>query len=129
MSHKKQGQLTTSGEWARHLRPWLRRLFWKGERQAAGELFRSGAELAGTDEPENGSVEDLLGQISLWHDTADIADLWVPGVLTLKGRAVDHDIAMAMVLDKALSRGWMPSGFSAGKSGRWYHYERAELSK
>ena len=129
MSHKKQGQLTTSGEWARHLRPWLRRLFWKGERQAAGELSRSGAELAGTDEPDNGSVEDLLGQVSLWHDTAEIADLWVPDVLTLKGRTVGHDIAMAMVLDKTLSRGWLPGGFSPGKAGRWYHYERDEQSK
>lgn len=128
MSHRKQGQLTKSGEWARHLRPLLRRLFWKGERQAAGELFRSGAELAATDEPDNGSVEDL-GQISLWHDTAEIADLWVPDVLTLKGRAVDHDIARAMVLDKALSRGWLPGGFSPGKAGRRYHYEREEQSK
>jgi hypothetical protein len=107
----------------------LRRLFWKGERQAAGELFLSGAEQAATDQPDNGSVEDLLGQISLWQDTAEIADLWVPGVLTLKDRAVDHDVAMAMVLDKALSLGWLPSGFSPGKSGRWYHYEREAQSK
>lgn len=126
MSHRKQGQLTTSGEWARHLRPLFRRLFWKGERQAAGELLRSVVEQAGTDEPADGSVEDLLGQISLWPETAEVADLWVPDRLTLKGRAVDHDVAMAMVLDKALSRGLLPGGFSPGKDGRRYHYERAE---
>jgi uncharacterized protein YndB with AHSA1/START domain len=34
MSKKRRGQLTVSGEWARHLRPVLRRAFWKGERQA-----------------------------------------------------------------------------------------------
>lgn len=34
MSHKRKGQLTTSGEWAKHLRPLLRRVFWKKERQA-----------------------------------------------------------------------------------------------
>ena len=34
MSHKRKGQLTVSGEWARHLRPWHRREFWKAERQA-----------------------------------------------------------------------------------------------
>ena len=126
MSHRKQGQLTTSGEWARHLRPLLRRLFWKGERQAAGELLRSGAEQSGTDELADGSVEDLLGQVSLWPVTEEVADLWVPDRLTLKGRAVDHDVAMAMVLDKALSRGLLPGGFSPGKDGRRYHYERAE---
>ena len=34
MAHKRRGQLTVSGEWAQHLRPLLRRAFWKGERQA-----------------------------------------------------------------------------------------------
>ena len=34
MTHKRKGQLTVSGEWAKHLRPVLRRAFWKGERQA-----------------------------------------------------------------------------------------------
>ncbi len=40
MSHKKRGQLTTSPEWARHLRPLLRRFFWKGERRAEREALR-----------------------------------------------------------------------------------------
>lgn len=34
MSHKRTGQLTTSGEWAKHLRPWHKRAFWKAERRA-----------------------------------------------------------------------------------------------
>jgi len=38
MSNKRHGQLTTSGEWARHLRPLLRRAFWKKERQAGHTL-------------------------------------------------------------------------------------------
>jgi len=29
MSHKKHNQMTVSGEWARHLRPYGRRAFWK----------------------------------------------------------------------------------------------------
>ena len=41
MAHKRKGQLTVSGEWARHLRPWLRRVFWKGERQAEKRLVRA----------------------------------------------------------------------------------------
>jgi len=34
MAHKRKGQLTVLGEWAEHLRPRLRRAFWKRERQA-----------------------------------------------------------------------------------------------
>lgn len=43
MAHKKRGQLTTSPEWAHHLRPFLRRVFWKGERQTARELIQEEA--------------------------------------------------------------------------------------
>jgi hypothetical protein len=35
MSTKKQGLLTVSGEWAKHLRKWAKRKFWKKERKAA----------------------------------------------------------------------------------------------
>jgi predicted RNA binding protein YcfA (HicA-like mRNA interferase family) len=41
MSHKRINQLTVSGEWAKHLRPWHRRAFWKGERHAAHALVRA----------------------------------------------------------------------------------------
>lgn len=34
MSTIKKGILTAPGEWAKHLRPWGKRLFWKGERKA-----------------------------------------------------------------------------------------------
>lgn len=40
MSNKKKGQLTSSGEWAKHLRKFLRRQFWKGERKAGQKLIR-----------------------------------------------------------------------------------------
>ena len=40
MSHKRKGQLTISGEWARHLRPFFRRVFWNAERQAAKGYIR-----------------------------------------------------------------------------------------
>jgi hypothetical protein len=32
---KKKGLFTLSGEWAKHLRKWGKRVFWKGERKAA----------------------------------------------------------------------------------------------
>ncbi|EMS32932.1 hypothetical protein C943_00939 [Mariniradius saccharolyticus AK6] len=34
MSQKRKGQLTTSPEWAKHLRKYLKRHFWKRERLA-----------------------------------------------------------------------------------------------
>jgi len=40
MSHKRKGQLTVTAEWAKHLRKFLRRQFWKGERQAGQKLIR-----------------------------------------------------------------------------------------
>ena len=35
MATKKKGFLTVSGEWAKHLRKWGKRVFWKGERKVA----------------------------------------------------------------------------------------------
>jgi len=40
MANKKNGQLTVSGEWAKHLRKFLRKHFWKGERTAGKKLIR-----------------------------------------------------------------------------------------
>lgn len=38
MSTKKKGVLTTSLEWAKHLRPFGKRRFWKRERGAARKI-------------------------------------------------------------------------------------------
>ena len=35
MAHKRKGQLTKTGEWAKHLRKDFRRIFWSKERMAA----------------------------------------------------------------------------------------------
>jgi|GEM_PF-1651813 len=45
MAHKRKGQLTVSGEWAKHLRKFFRRQFWKGERKAGKELIRKERQL------------------------------------------------------------------------------------
>ena len=34
MSHKRVDQITVSGEWAKHLRPYGKRAFWKADRRA-----------------------------------------------------------------------------------------------
>lgn len=39
MSHKRKGQLTTSPEWAKHLRKIGKRFFWKGERFAEKKMI------------------------------------------------------------------------------------------
>lgn len=39
MSHKRKGQLTTYTEWANHLRKFLKRKFWKGERKASQKFI------------------------------------------------------------------------------------------
>lgn len=39
MANKKKGNLTVSGEWAKHLRKFLKRQFWKGERKAGHKLI------------------------------------------------------------------------------------------
>ena len=44
MSHKRVDQLTVSGEWAKHLRPFHKRAFWKSERRAFQTLARSQSE-------------------------------------------------------------------------------------
>ena len=39
MSNKRKGQLTVSKEWAKHLRKFLRRQFWKSERAAGKKMI------------------------------------------------------------------------------------------
>jgi hypothetical protein len=39
LANKKKGQLTTTGEWAKHLRKFLKRQFWKGERKAVKKMI------------------------------------------------------------------------------------------
>lgn len=41
VAHKQKGQLTISGEWAKHLRGFLKRQFWKGERSAAKLVIKN----------------------------------------------------------------------------------------
>ena len=123
MSHKKHGQLTTSPEWARHLRSLLRRFFWKGERRAERELVRADAS-APADRIDTGTVEGLIQQVESWAPDASVAELWVPEHLTLHGNSVAQDIAMAIVVDKLLNLGYFPDGFSAGTGGRLYRYNR-----
>jgi hypothetical protein len=123
VSHKKRGQLTTSPEWARHLRPLLRRFFWKGERRAEREFIQSAAQ-ASMGRPARGSVEELIREVESWPPEASFAELWVPERLTLNGDPVPQDVAMAILGDKLLSLSYFPDGSSSGAGGRVYRYNR-----
>lgn len=41
MATKKKGVLTTSGEWAKHLRKFKKRKFWKAERKEGKKTYQS----------------------------------------------------------------------------------------
>jgi predicted RNA binding protein YcfA (HicA-like mRNA interferase family) len=52
VSHKRIHQVTVSGEWAKHLRPWGKREFWKSERRAQQEeAAREAASASGEYDP------------------------------------------------------------------------------
>jgi hypothetical protein len=123
MSNKRRGQLTVSGEWAKHLRPFFRRAFWKGERQAAKDVASKEQDACPQSIQEIEAVENLLSRVASVPATGNGLELWVPHALTLKGVHVPLDVAMAVVLDKALSLGLEPEGYRSESGGRWYLYK------
>ncbi len=124
MSHKREGQLTVSGEWARHLRPFLRRAFWKGERQAVRDLLRNEGRSVPSSRQNKGTLEDLLACVEAIPPGVARFDLWVPEHLTLSESAVGQEAAMAVLLDKLLAKSLFPLGFVAETGGRVYQYQR-----
>ena len=40
MANKRKGQLSTTSEWAKHLRAYLKRKFWKSERRAGKDEIK-----------------------------------------------------------------------------------------
>ena len=63
MAHKQKGQLTTSGEWAKHLRGFLKRHFWKGERIAAKTFIRNDLKINSRLTYKNHEVYELNDQL------------------------------------------------------------------
>jgi len=125
MSHKRRGQITVSGEWAKHLRPFLRRVFWKKERQAAHVHVRS--EAAGNlqpSQPSSGTLEALLASIEALPVSAESIVLWVPENLTFEAQEIHAAVAMAIVTDKLLARGLYPSGVASAPGGKQHQYSK-----
>ena len=68
MRHKRKGQLTTSPEWAKHLRKIGKRFFWKGERLAEKKMIEknmSEFETKTLSETEIESGEKLFDYLNL----------------------------------------------------------------
>jgi hypothetical protein len=122
MAHKRKGQLTVSGEWARHLRPFWRRAFWKGERQAGKGGEREEHQAVGSERTAQGTVEELVAVVEALPSGSTSLELWVPNQLTLRGKVVAKDIAMAVLLDKVLEHGLFPQGFTPHPAGAVYRY-------
>jgi hypothetical protein len=78
----------------------------------------------GTTMRATGSVEALLETIEGASEQAADLELWVPARLTLRGNEVATDVAMAIVLDRLLGKGFMPAGFAQEATGRKYRYKR-----
>lgn len=74
--------------------------------------------------PSISTVESLLSQIDgLASNSNRTFELWVPRNLTLRGQPARGDVAMAIVLDKILGKGYEPDGFIEGENGRTYRYK------
>ncbi len=122
MSHKRRGQIAVSGEWAKHLRPFLRRAFWKKERQATHDLVRKESSSQQPDRPAVGTLESLLSAIEALPPNAEDTALWVPEQLTYEGNEIQAELAMAVVTAKLLARGLYPIGVARAPGGAHYRY-------
>ncbi|MEM8984160.1 MAG: hypothetical protein AAGC71_14100 [Pseudomonadota bacterium] len=121
MATRKKGQLTTSPEWGRHLRPLLKRWFWKGERRAV--LGDVAAEVNGA---YLDSVDEILLEVASWDGNAPIVELAVTHAPQHRSTALSIDVAMAIVMDTALARGYGPAGRDESMQGYVYRYQRID---
>ncbi|MEU4690906.1 hypothetical protein [Actinoplanes sp. NPDC023714] len=72
------------------------------------------------------AVEALCDEFRQKAAAGDRVDLWVPERLTIGGAPEPVDatgLGMALIVDTALSLGFMPDGFTPGDGGRTYHYQ------
>jgi hypothetical protein len=70
----------------------------------------------------NATVEQLIAKMEALPPGSVSFELWVPNQLTLRGEVIANDVAMAVLLDKALERGLFPQGAVAHPTGTVYRY-------
>jgi len=83
--------------------------------------------MASAGRASRGRVEDLLADVNSVDGAAAIGtryELWVPDTLTLRDQPAPLDLAMTVVLNALLAKGYYPDGFEADIGGRVYRYIR-----
>jgi hypothetical protein len=65
-------------------------------------------------------IESVLREIDSLPEAADTVSLKVPDKLSLRGNSVPSDIALSIVVDRLLTRGYEPDGFESFEGGRVY---------
>jgi len=71
----------------------------------------------------NNSVEALISQVKAMNvESRATFELWVPQHLTFYGEPTPQDVAMALIVDQVLDKGFEPDGFTEGEGGRMYRY-------
>jgi hypothetical protein len=79
-----------------------------------------------------GTVEALLDQIAALSpepaSSIEKFELDVRQHLTLRGRPVPPDVAMAVILDALFAKGFDPDGFEPRPNGRRYRYRRGRAA-
>lgn len=70
------------------------------------------------------AVETLLQNVAAQGRVAGTVELWVSDRLVLGNQPIQHDLAMAILTDKALELGLEPAGFEQGDRGRTYRYRK-----
>jgi hypothetical protein len=72
-------------------------------------------------ESEISKIRDIVRAMS---DNAAACELMVTDVMTLNGKAVPHDVGMAIIVDSLLGKGLYPDGFDTVSGGRKYKFKR-----
>jgi hypothetical protein len=65
-------------------------------------------------------IEAVLREIDALPEATGIVSLKVPDKLSLRGDSVPPDIALTIVADRLLTRGYEPDDFEAVEGGRIY---------
>jgi hypothetical protein len=66
-------------------------------------------------------IESVLREIDSLPEARDTVTLKVPDQLSLRGNSVPQDIALSILVDRLLTKGYEPDSIEAGDEGRIFH--------
>jgi hypothetical protein len=70
-------------------------------------------------------IESVLREIDALPEAAGAVSLKVPDQLSLRGNSVPSDIALSIVVDRLLTRGYEPDSIEASDGGRIFRCKPA----